>query len=249
MSRYLILSDIHSNLEALDAVLQASSKRRCDAVLVLGDLVGYGADPNAVVKRIRELEPVAIIRGNHDKVAAGIDTAEDFNPMARLAAEWTRRVLTAETADYLRSLPSGPVNVCEELEICHGSPMDEDMYIVGDVDAQRSIELAARPVCFCGHTHVALRASLETGRRVEIAGPQGHPEFETTLEAGLKYLFNPGSVGQPRDGDSRAAYAIADLEARRVTLYRVAYSVDAAQKKILDAGLPPMLAYRLGMGR
>jgi predicted phosphodiesterase len=249
MRRYLIISDIHSNLEALDAVLQASSRQRCDGVLVLGDLVGYGADPNAVVKRIRDLKPIAVIRGNHDKVAAGIDTAEDFNPMARLAAEWTRRVLTADTADYLRALPAGPMNVCDELEICHGSPIDEDMYIVGDGDAQRSIELAVRPVCFCGHTHVALRARLEAGHRVEISVPQGHPEFETTLEAGIKYLFNPGSVGQPRDGDARAAYAIVDVDARRVILYRVVYSVEAAQKKILDAGLPPMLAYRLGMGR
>jgi diadenosine tetraphosphatase ApaH/serine/threonine PP2A family protein phosphatase len=249
MSRYLIISDIHSNLEALDAVLAASAKQRCDAVLVLGDLVGYGADPNAVVKRIREIRPSAIIRGNHDKVAAAIETAEDFNPMARLAAEWTRQVLTEETADYLRSLPAGPLIVDEKLEICHGSPIDEDMYIVADVDALRSIELAAKPMCFFGHTHVAMRARLGSGHRIEIAGPQGHPEFETTLEAGNKYLFNPGSVGQPRDGDSRAAYAIADLELQRVTLHRVTYAVETAQQKILDAGLPPMLAYRLGMGR
>src|SRR5262245_2597616 len=249
MSRYLILSDIHSNLEALDAVLQASSKHRCDRVLVLGDLVGYGADPNAVVKRVREINPSAIIRGNHDKVAAGIDTPEDFNPMARLAAEWTRRMLSSETADYLRTLPSGPIVVDDTLEICHGSPIDEDMYIVGDVDALRSIELATRSVCFFGHTHVALRVRLDAEHKVDIAGPQGHPEFETSLANGTKYLFNPGSVGQPRDGDSRAAYAIADTGAGRVTLYRVAYPVEAAQKKILDAGLPPMLAYRLGMGR
>ena len=249
MSRYLVISDIHSNIEALDAVLAASAKQRCSAVLVLGDLVGYGADPNAVVQRIRELKPAAIIRGNHDKVAAAIDTAEDFNPMARLAADWTRRVLSEETVHYLRGLPAGPVVVQEELEICHGSPIDEDMYIVADVDALRSIELAAKPLCFFGHAHVAMRARLAAGHHIDIASPQGHPEFETTLEAGSKYLFNPGSVGQPRDGDSRAAYAIADLGAQQVTLYRVTYAIETAQKKILEAGLPPMLAYRLGMGR
>src|SRR3954467_9194115 len=97
MTRYLILSDIHANLEGLEAVLAASSKQKCDAVIVLGDLVGYGADPNAVVSRIRELKPAGVIRGNHDKVASGLDTAEDFNPMARAAAEWTRQALTPDT--------------------------------------------------------------------------------------------------------------------------------------------------------
>src|ERR1700736_4402379 len=105
MSRYLVISDIHSNLEALDAVLQASSKQKCDAVLVLGDLVGYGASPNEVVKRIRELNPAALVRGNHDKVASGLETAEDFNPMARLAVDWPRHALTEETLEYLSALP------------------------------------------------------------------------------------------------------------------------------------------------
>ncbi len=247
--RYLVLSDIHSNLEALEAVLRASSAQRYDSVLVLGDLVGYGADPNAVVDRVRGLNPAAIVRGNHDKVAAGLDDAEDFNPMAKSAAHWTRDALTPDTLQYLRDLPTGPSIVDAMVEICHGSPLDEDLYVVADIDAARSIAVARAPVCLFGHTHVAVIARMDNQRRLEIEGPQGHPEFPTAIDADSKYLINPGSVGQPRDGDARAAYAIADLDKKVVTLYRVAYPIEAAQKKILDAGLPPMLAYRLGMGR
>ena len=247
--RYLVLSDIHSNLEALEAVLRASAAQRYDSVLVLGDLVGYGADPNAVVDRVRGLNPAAIVRGNHDKVAAGLDDAEDFNPMAKSAAHWTRDALTPDTLQYLRDLPTGPTIVDATVEICHGSPLDEDLYVVADIDAARSIAVARAPVCLFGHTHVAVIARMDNQRSLEIEGPQGHPEFPTAIDADSKYLINPGSVGQPRDGDARAAYAIADLDNNVVTLYRVAYPIEAAQKKILDAGLPPMLAYRLGMGR
>jgi predicted phosphodiesterase len=247
--RYLVLSDLHSNLEALEAVLQAAEAQKHDGVLVLGDLVGYGADPNAVVDRVRALKPVAIVRGNHDKVAAKLDTADDFNPMARMAVQWTRNALTPSTLDYLRDLPSGPQIVDGDIEICHGSPFDEDLYVVADLDAAHSLASARRSVCLFGHTHVALSATMDSQRRLEIEAPQGHPEFEIAIDSGSKYLINPGSVGQPRDGDSRAAYAIADLSRKTVTLYRVAYAIEAAQKKIIDAGLPPMLAYRLGMGR
>src|SRR5688572_22074120 len=235
--RYLILSDVHSNLEALDAVLAAASQRY-DAVLVLGDLVGYGADPNAVVARIRDLNPVASVRGNHDKVAAGIDDAEDFNPMARSAAAWTRDALTNDTLDYLRSLPEGPRIVDEHIEICHGSPLDEDLYVVADLDASRAITAARRPLCLFGHTHVALSVRMDATRQLGIESPRGRPEFRIALDAEATYLVNPGSVGQPRDGDARAAYAIADTDRRTVTLYRVAYAIEVAQKKILEAGLP-----------
>jgi predicted phosphodiesterase len=246
--RYLVLSDLHSNLEACEAVLHAAAQQY-DAVLVLGDLVGYGADPNAVVELVRALNPVAIVRGNHDKVAAGLDTADDFNPMARTAAQWTRDALTRSTRDYLRELPSGPHIVDRDIEICHGSPLDEDLYVVADLDAAHSIESARRTVCLFGHTHVALCATMDAERRLEIDAPHGDPAFEIAIGADSKYLINPGSVGQPRDGDSRAAYAIADVARKTVTLYRVAYPIETAQKKIVDAGLPPMLAYRLGMGR
>jgi predicted phosphodiesterase len=247
--RYLVISDIHSNLEALEAVLRASAPQKCDGVVVLGDLVGYGADPNAVVDRIRGLNPVAVVRGNHDKVAVGIDDAEDFNPMAKAAAGWTSDALTESSREYLRALPAGPLLVNDQLEICHGSPLDEDLYVVADFDAIRSLAASRAQVCLFGHTHVALRAMIGAQNRLEIGTPQGAPEYETRLQAGVKYLINPGSVGQPRDGDSRAAYAVADLDGKVVTIYRVAYPIDVAQKKILEAGLPPMLASRLGIGR
>ena len=247
--RHLVLSDIHSNLEALDAVLKAAAAQKYDAVLMLGDLVGYGADPNAVVERVRALKPVASVRGNHDKVAAGLEAADDFNPMARAAARWTREALTPATREYLRALPIGPIVVDADIEICHGSPLDEDMYVVADLDVARSVAVAKRTLCLFGHTHVALSGQMDAQRRLEIATPEGHPEFETRLEPDSKYLVNPGSVGQPRDGDARAAYAIVDMAKRTVTLYRVTYPIEIAQKKILDAGLPPTLAYRLGMGR
>jgi predicted phosphodiesterase len=247
--RYLVISDIHSNLEALEAVLSAAASQTYGAVLVLGDLVGYGADPNAVVDRVRSLRPVASVRGNHDKVAAGLDDAEDFNQMARTAARWTRNTLTESSREYLRQLPVGPVIVDGDIEICHGSPLDEDLYVVADVDATRSIAAAHRALCLFGHTHVALCAKLDSQRRFEIEMPQGHPAFQTVLDQEAKYLVNPGSVGQPRDGDSRAAYAIADTGLKTVTLHRVAYEIETAQKKILEAGLPPALAFRLGMGR
>ncbi|MSO56217.1 MAG: metallophosphoesterase [Acidobacteria bacterium] len=247
--RYLVISDIHSNLEALEAVLLASAAQKHDAVVVLGDLVGYGADPNTVVDCIRGLAPAAIVRGNHDKAAAGIDDARDFNPIAKAAADWTRKALSQSSLEYLRALPEGPVLVNDEFEICHGSPLDEDLYVVADVNAVRSLGASRRRLCLFGHTHVALRASIDARKRLAIDTPHGSPEHETTLETDSKYLINPGSVGQPRDGDSRAAYAIVDLDRQTVTLYRVAYPIDIAQRKILDAGLPPMLASRLGMGR
>ena len=246
--RYLILSDIHSNLEALEAVLAAAA-RQYDAVLMLGDIVGYGADPNAVVEKVRGLKPVASIRGNHDKVAAGLDSSEDFNSLARAAAVWTQRALTPPNLEYVRALPAGPAIVDRDVEICHGSPLDEDFYIVADVDAAHAIAASKRRLCFFGHTHVAMCGRIDDRRRLEIQTPDGQPELEIDLAGDAKYLINPGSVGQPRDGDARAAYAIADLKRGVVRLQRVAYPVEMAQKKIMDAGLPPALAYRLGMGR
>jgi diadenosine tetraphosphatase ApaH/serine/threonine PP2A family protein phosphatase len=157
--------------------------------------------------------------------------------------------LTPETLEYLRALPEGPAIIDDQVEICHGSPLDEDLYVVADTDAIRSLDVSRRPVCLFGHTHVAICSRLDGRKQLDTETPKGHPEFAYALEAGSKYLINPGSVGQPRDGDSRAAYAVVDEEKKIVTLHRVAYPIEVAQKKILKAGLPPMLAYRLAMGR
>ena len=150
--RYLIISDIHANLEALEATLAAAD--RYDGVLALGDLVGYGADPNAVIDRVRELPIAGMIRGNHDKVASGVETVEGFNHLARRAIEWTAATLTADNRAWLAALQPGPVIVDALAEICHGTPFDEDVYVFDELDALRSLNAARRPLCLFGHTHV-----------------------------------------------------------------------------------------------
>ncbi len=150
--RYLIISDIHANIEALTAVLDA--ERTWDHLLVLGDLVGYGAAPNEVVDRIRELDPVAIIRGNHDKASCGIEDGSNFNQVARLAALWTQETLTPSNRQYLKELPAGPEAIDEHVEICHGSPFDEDHYIFDGEDALRALGASGRPLCLFAHTHL-----------------------------------------------------------------------------------------------
>jgi diadenosine tetraphosphatase ApaH/serine/threonine PP2A family protein phosphatase len=246
--RYLVLSDIHANLEAFEAVLRASASARCDRVLLLGDLVGYGADPNAVVDRVRGFIDAVVIRGNHDKVAAGVESMEGFNHMARLAIAWTAAALTDDNREYLAALPAGPVAVDRMVEICHGTPFDEDVYVFDDLDALRSIRTSRCPVCLYGHTHVPAAFQLH-GDELQLIGPPRGDRFRLSLDEEGRYLVNCGSVGQPRDGDPRAAYAVVDTDARTLTVFRVDYDVATAQGKILSAGLPEVLAQRLGMGR
>jgi len=246
--RYLVLTDIHANLEALDVCLAHAADRGYEATLVLGDLVGYGADPNAVVERVQALKPAAIVRGNHDKVACGIDQAEGFNAVARHAARWTLEQLTPDYREWLAALPEGPHMVDEVLEICHGSPFDEDAYIFDELDAVRALKTSARPVCLFGHTHYPISFELSE-ESFETTGPPFDAETVLELKNGSKYLINPGSVGQPRDGDPRAAYAIADTKKRRVELFRLEYPIEEAQQKVMKAGLPEVLAQRLSVGR
>jgi diadenosine tetraphosphatase ApaH/serine/threonine PP2A family protein phosphatase len=246
--RYLVLTDIHANLEALDACLADARRRTFDKTLVLGDLVGYGPDPNAVIERVQELEPVAIVRGNHDKVACGLEQAEGFNTVAKSAAHWTLDVLTPEFRDWLAALPEGPTDVDEVVQICHGSPFDEDAYIFDELDAVRALKVSTRPLCLFGHTHYPITFELSNDA-FESLGPVTAADARIAMRPGSKYLINPGSVGQPRDGDPRAAYAIADTSAQCVELFRLKYPVEETQAKITQAGLPDVLAQRLGVGR
>jgi diadenosine tetraphosphatase ApaH/serine/threonine PP2A family protein phosphatase len=246
--RYLVLTDIHANLEALEACLDDARAHGYERVLCLGDLVGYGADPNAVIERVRALDPVAVVRGNHDKVACGLEQADGFNLVAKSAARWTFGVLTPEHREWLANLPQGPHAVDDVVEICHGSPFDEDAYIFDELDALRGLKVAARPLCLFGHTHYPVTFVL-TGEALEAIGPASAGEAQIELKPDTKYLLNPGSVGQPRDGDWRAAYAIADTTARRVELFRLPYAIEKAQTKIVNAGLPEVLAQRLSLGR
>src|SRR5581483_5633728 len=191
--RFLVLSDIHGNLEALEACLADAGAHGYNQVLVLGDLVGYGADANAVVDRIRRLQPRAIVRGNHDKVACGIEAADGFNPVARSAAEWTAAVLAPEHREWLAGLPQGPVQVDDLIEICHGSPFDEDAYVFDELDAARALAAASRPLCLFGHTHFAAAFALEGGAvgALELGGAAEH---RVTIDRDARYLINPGSV-------------------------------------------------------
>ena len=246
--RYLILSDIHANFDALQAVLHEAGRVGYDRALVLGDLVGYGAEPNEVIDRIRTLDPLAIIRGNHDKVAAGVEEAEGFNPIAQEAVEWTHRTLTPANKTYLGSLPTGPILVDAETEICHGSPADEDIYITSDVAALRALRQSERPACFYGHTHVPVAFRL-TDTGFELVAGRSDDDERLTIERGMQYLINPGSVGQPRDGDPRAAFAVFEPNPGLVVFHRTSYPVERAQRKIVEAGLPQTLARRLALGR
>ena len=250
--RALILSDIHANVEALDAVLDAVLRDTYDQLLVLGDLVGYGANPNEVVDRIYDLAPDVLIRGNHDKVASGVEAPLHFNEVAAEAARWTLQTLTESNRARVALLSQGPVRVDDAIEVCHGTPYDEDVYVFDEDGALGALAAAARPVCFFGHTHLPLawvqRAATKT---IDVIVPDRGALEPTgiTIDQRNTYLINPGSVGQPRDGDPRAAYAMYDTTAERVELCRVPYRVDIAQEKILAAHLPESLARRLGVGR
>ncbi len=245
--RYLILSDLHSNGEALAAVLERARRRRYDCVVVLGDFVGYGADPNEVVRRVRRLRRrKALVRGNHDRVAAGLDSGNLFNTVALAALRWTSRTLTAENRRFLAALPIGPLEIDGRFVICHGSPLDEDAYIFSDSDAAWNFRELRLDLCFFGHSHIPSVFTLESdGIRVDVV----RGERQTLkLEPGRRYLVNPGSVGQPRDRNISAAYAVYDASRREIEFERVAYDVAAARAKIVKAGLPEALGDRLLIG-
>jgi predicted phosphodiesterase len=244
---YLILSDIHSNYEALEAVLE-DARGRYDQILCLGDLVGYGADPNQVASWVRS-SVASVIRGNHDRACTGTDLLENFNPAARASAFWTRGALTSENWTYLEHLARGPLRVMpddpahSEFDLVHGSPLDEDEYLVGVEDVQFLGDYLDTKLTFFGHTHVQ-GGFLLGPRKVK----RFLPERPLQLEPDYYYLINPGSVGQPRDGDPRAAYALYSPQDRTVEFGRVPYDIGKAAAKILQAELPESLAMRLFEG-
>ncbi len=244
--RYLVLSDLHSNLEALRAALTHAAGPGYERILVLGDIVGYGPDPNAVVDSLRRRADVVAIRGNHDKVAAGLEEGEDFNEAARQAARWTRGALTPENLAYLRALPKGPREFAPGRLLAHGTPHDEDRYLLDEGEARRSFQAAPFDLCLFGHTHHPCAFTLE-GERVRLRRAQGDRTV-FTLDADHRCLLNPGSLGQPRDRDPRCAFALYDEDARTVTVHRVPYPLDATREKIRAVGLPPALGERLRFG-
>jgi len=247
--RYLILSDIHSNAEALEKCLEIA-RGHYDEALCLGDLVGYGPDPNSVTDRIRGVARI-ILRGNHDKACCGLTNAEDFNPLARLATLWTRQNLTPEHTQFLRELAPGPVDL-EDFELVHGSPKDEDEYLFDARGAREALRQQRTQVVLFGHTHYQGGFRLDAKGQIEVIHiPYEDDERTHTmpLEPGSRYLINPGSVGQPRDGDWRAAFAVFDSDHHSVEYYRTPYDLPAVQAKMHHAGLPEPLIKRLEIGR
>ena len=245
--RYLILSDLHANWQALEAVLQASAGQY-EQVLCCGDLIGYGGDPNAVVEWIRANVSV-VVRGNHDKAAVGLEDLEWFNPVARAAALWTHQELSPENTEYVRNLPRGPIGK-DGFQVTHGSPLDEDEYLISPADAAHVFSYLEAPVTFFGHTHVQGGFALSPPYVEVIPRPAAQAvDQRMALSDPCAYLINPGSVGQPRDGDPRAACILYEPRDSCVVYRRVAYDVEKAQRRIRQAGLPAVLADRLAAGR
>jgi len=241
--KFLIVSDIHGNREALEAVLK-DAHGQYDQIVCLGDIVGYGADPNFIVDWARA-NVSAIVRGNHDAVCAGLESLSRFNDNAADAAMWSRRVLSPKNLAYLKRLPAGPLPH-EGFDLAHGSPLGEYDYLCSNRDVAAISDRITTPLTFFGHTHDQGGFQIKRNRKINVIDPR--------LPTGLvlaprsKYLVNPGSVGQPRDRDPAAAYVTYSPAERRIEFRRVAYDAEGAGKKIIKAGLAVRLASRLLVG-
>ncbi len=244
--RALVVSDIHGNLQALQAVL--ASAGAYDELWNLGDAVGYGANPNEVIDLLRA-GAVVNVRGNHDRVCAGLTSSHGFNPVAAQAAAWTQAQLAPDHLEWLRAVPKGPVQAAAHATCVHGSPLDEDHYILSMRDAWTPLQRMRTPLTFFGHTHMQ-GAFLQDGADWEEFQPSFIEDVSAGIEltAGLRLLVNPGSVGQPRDRNPRAAFALYDTDANTIVFRRVLYDISAAQAAIRTAGLPQRLADRLSTG-
>lgn len=242
--RYAILSDIHANLPALQRVLEDAARLGVEQFIVCGDIVGYGAQPNECCATVRELNAV-IVRGNHDEAAVTPGKEEWFTAAARACILWTRQELDEGHLEFLRELR--PTHQLPGAHICHGSLPDRDTYTTTPLLAMASMLVMEEQCCFLGHTHCAEWYTYRNDNHL----PSQHPrpeggQFE--LAEGRMYVVNPGGVGQPRDGNSQASYAIWDDEGRTVEIRRISYDITAAQELILQAGLPPGIAERLRYG-
>ena len=245
--RIAILSDIHSNLEALDAVLARARDEGASATFVLGDLVGYGADPDAVVARLAEQPSTTLIAGNHDLAATGRFDTEWFNPVAAEAIRWTESQMDASTRAFLSELE--PRGESAEGLLVHGSVVDPAAEYVANVEAAReSFAAASFERCFFGHTHLPT-LFVDKGGRIDGYTLRDGAQVSVSPNGATRFMINPGSVGQPRDGDPRASMMIYDADERTAIVLRIPYEIDAAAAKIRSAGLPAMLADRLSVGR
>jgi predicted phosphodiesterase len=246
--RILVLSDLHANSTALEAVL-AAAKSRWELSVCLGDVVGYGPDPNEVTARLRELG-TQTIRGNHDKAVTGLMVTDDFNPVAKAAVDWTRAQLQPEHLNWLAGLPPGPL-ATDGIVLVHGALQDEDEYVFTPAQALDGLLDSTAAVTFFGHTHHQGGFSYQDSQLevLQIRPRLSEPFAALQIEEPRRYLLNPGSIGQPRDGDPRAAFAIADLDHHIVEFWRVPYDVAAVQERMRSAKLPEPLVQRIVVGR
>jgi diadenosine tetraphosphatase ApaH/serine/threonine PP2A family protein phosphatase len=239
-----VVSDIHGNRQAFEAVLGEIASSACEEVWCLGDLVGYGADPDACVELARRHAAICLA-GNHDLVVRGELPIEEFSRGAALAAEWTRETITSETREYLEQLQ--PTLLDEPVGLYHASPRDPVWeYVLSPLQAAMCLDAQQHRVCLIGHSHVALSFSRAPG---ELASGQTRGADEQLDLGEGEWLVNPGSVGQPRDGDPRAAWLELDLDAWTATYHRTEYDIQAAAAAILAAHLPASLAERLEYGQ
>ena len=239
--RFAIFSDTHSNLEAFEAVLADARDNNCTDFVCLGDVVGYNANPHECVERVREMD-CPVVKGNHDEQASLLESSRDFNEMAEAAIQWTRDHLTEADKEWLRDLKLQ--RQVRDFTIVHATLDTPEQwgYVFNNLDAAASFTYQHTPVCFFGHTHVPMAF-------VRDEGVQRRQIDKLRIEPGNKYFINVGSVGQPRDGDWRAAYCIYHIESNLVEQRRLKYDLETAQNKIIDAGLPRLLAERLALGR
>jgi predicted phosphodiesterase len=240
--RVVVISDVHGNLPALEAVLHAAEEEGAEELWCLGDLVGYNADPEACTRVVVDLANVCLA-GNHDLVVNGSVDIDVFAHDAAVAALWAQRTLSDEALEQLRAL--SPVGGRAGVELYHASPRDPVWeYVIDPRTAQSGLELVSHQLALIGHSHVPLAYS-----QGEQTAAGGYAEAGTIELGDRRWLLNPGSVGQPRDGDRRAAYMMLDTGAGSATWRRIDYDIARAQQAIADAGLPASLAWRLGEGR
>ena len=239
--RYGIIADIHANLEGLQVVLEDIKQQKCTHVVCLGDVVGYGANPKECLDIIRGMN-IPVVKGNHDEYIGSSEDPEGFNDAAAEAVSWSRNQLTEDDRKWLRDLKY--FRLVANFSIVHAT-LDAPQrwgYVFEKLEAAASFTYQNTQVCFFGHTHVPVAFIRDTGVR-------GGTYSKFRVEAGKKYFVNVGSVGQPRDGDPRAAYVVYDLPQQTIELRRLEYDIPTAQRKIRAAGLPERLAERLATGR
>lgn len=240
--KYAIFGDIHGNLEAFDAVVADISLQKADKLVCLGDIVGYGADPQACVDKIRELDCLTVL-GNHDMVSVGLMDADSFNQFARIAALWTKESLDKTAKEFLKGLPL--TGVMDDFHFTHANLYAPSLYeyIQTSYDAVRNFEKQEKPLCFVGHSHIPVTLIFKKGILNFTL------DKEVSMDPEAQMIINVGSVGQPRDENPQASYAIYDSDKHMVHIRRVSYNIQKASKKIRDAKLPEINAERLFHGR